>query len=307
MMGFPTTLFGFESTFPDEAACWRYLRRARWPRGFRCPRCGHARSYPLRARELAQCRCCRYQASLTAGTIFHNTQIPLRIWFLAIFFVARHKQGISALQLQKDTGLGSYRTAWLLLHKIRAAMRHGPGELLNGLVEGAETDLGALHETDRAGGRAAGRKTLVGLVVERRRRRGRARLDVLESHGFREIGPFVRGAVEPGRTTLRTDGLDGYRPLAREGIRHERVVQGPDSSRGPRILPFSHMVFSHLKSWLRGTHRGVSRKHLPRYLDEFAFRFSYRDCTEQLGDLILERIAGRSPFPLHRLTAEGSA
>ena len=306
-MGFPTTLFAFQSTFPDEAACWRYLRRARWPRGFRCPRCRHARSYSLWARGLAQCRRCRYQASLTAGTIFHNTRVPLRIRFLAIFFVARHKQGISALQLQQDAGLGSYRTAWLLLHKIRAALRRGPGELLHGLVEADETYLGAPHEKDRAGGRAAGRKALVGLVVERRRRRGRARLDVLESHGYREIGPFVRGVVEPGRTTLRTDGLDGYRPLAREGIRHERIVQGLDRSRAPQILPFSHMVFSHLKAWLRGTHRGVSRKHLPHYLNEFSFRFNHRARTAPIADLVLGRILEHAPFPYSRLAAEGGA
>ena len=303
-MGFPATLLAFQSTFPDEAACWSYLRRARWPRGCRCPRCGHGRSYSLRARGLEQCRRCRYQVSLTAGTIFHNTRVPLRIWFLAIFFVARHKQGISALQLQRDTGLGSYRTAWLLLHKIRASLRRGPSELLHGLVEADETYLGAPYEKSRGGGRAAGRKTLVGLVVERRRGCGRARLEVLESHGFREIGPFVRGAVEPGRTTLRTDGLDGYRPLAREGIRHERIVQGLDRSRAPQILPFSHMVFSHLKAWLRGTHRGVSRKHLSHYLNEFSFRFNHRARDETLADLVIGRILEHTPFPYSRLTAE---
>ncbi len=152
-MIFPSTLLGFQRAFPDEAACWRFLRRARWPRGFRCPRCGHGRSYPLEARGLEQCQRCRYQASLTAGTIFHNTRVSLQIWFLAIFFVGRHKQGISALQLQHDTGLGSYRTAWLLLHKIRAALRRRPGELLHGLVEADETYLGSPHEKGRGGGR----------------------------------------------------------------------------------------------------------------------------------------------------------
>jgi transposase-like protein len=306
-MSFPTTLFAFETAFPDEAACWRHLRRARWPRGFRCPRCSHGRSYPLAARGLEQCRRCRYQASLTAGTIFHNTRVPLRTWFLAIFFVARHKQGISALQFQKDAGLGSYRTAWLLLHKIRAALRRGPGELLSGRVEADETYVGAPYEKGRAGGRAPGRKALVGLVVERKRQKGRVCLGILESHGYREIGPFVRGAVEPKRTTLRTDGLDGYRPLAREGIRHERIVQGGDRSRAPRILPFSHMAFSHLKAWLRGTHRGVSRKHLSRYLDEFAFRFNHRAQAAGIAELIVDRVIRHGPVPWSRLTAEGSA
>lgn len=306
-MRFPTTLPAFQRAFPDEDTCWRFLRRARWPRGFRCPRCGCRRSYRLRARGLEQCGECRYQASLTAGTVFHNTRVPLQTWFLAVFFVARHKQGISALQLQHDTGIGSYRTAWLLLHKIRCALRRRPGELLGGLVEADETYLLAPHEKGRRGGRAPGRKVLVGLVVERRPRTGRLRLDLLESHGFREIGPFVRGAVEPSRTMLRTDGLDGYRPLAREGIRHDRRVQGPDDRRAVKLLPASHSVFYHLKAWLRGTHRGVSRAYLRRYLDEFSFRFNHRATAAELGDLLLARILGGSPFPHHRLRAEAGA
>ena len=106
-MRFPATIFEFQEQFPTEEACWRYLRRLRWPRGFRCPRCGHGRSYFLQRRRLEQCTACRYQAWVTAGTIFHRTRLPLRVWFVVIFFVARHKQGISALQLQRDTGIGS--------------------------------------------------------------------------------------------------------------------------------------------------------------------------------------------------------
>ncbi len=180
-MRFPVTLFEFNRVFPDEYACWGFLRRARWPRGFRCPRCAQGRSYRLFERGLEQCVGCRYQASVTAGTVLHGTRVALRVWFLAIFFVGRHKQGISALQLQRDTGLGSYRTAWLLLHKIRAALRRQPGELLHGLVEADETYLFAPHEKGRRGGRAPGRKILVGLVVEREPRHGRVRLDVVTS------------------------------------------------------------------------------------------------------------------------------
>ena len=306
-MRFPATLLEFHEAFPDEEACWAWLRRARWPRGFRCPRCDHRRSCRLRARGLEQCAACRYQASLTAGTVLHGTRVPLRLWFLALFFVGRHKQGISALQLQRDTGLGSYRTAWLLLHKVRSALGPKPGELLSGLVEADETYLLAPHEKGRAGGRAPGRKVLVGVVVERRGW-GRARLDVLESHSFeRDLGPFVRGAIEAPRTTVRTDGLDGYRPLAQAGIRHERRVQGPDRSRAPRLLPASHAVFYHLKAWLRGTFRGVSRRHLPAYLNEFSYRFSHRHQDPGIAGLILRDLVTHPPFPYARLTAEGSA
>ena len=305
-MRFPTTVFEFQQQFPDEDACWRWLRRVRWPKGFRCPRCAHRESSWLAPRQLDQCRACRYQASLTAGTVLHRTRVPLRVWLLAIFFLSQHKQGISALQLQRDAGIGSYKTAWSLLHKLRAALRPRPGQLLRGLVEADETYLGAPHEKNRRGGRAHGRKALVGAVVERQRRRGRLRLGVLESHTFeRDLGPFVRGAIEGRHTTVRTDGLNSYRQLATAGVAHERVVQGPDRSRGPLLFPWSHAVFSNLKSWLRGTFHGVSHKHLPSYLDEFAYRFNHR-ADDAIG-VILARNALRSrPFPYGSIVAAES-
>jgi len=123
-MRFPETLIEFQERFPDESSCWQALRQQRWPSGFQCPRCGHPKGFPIAARRLEQCARCRYQASVTAGTVFHRTRVPLRIWFLGVFFLARHKQGISALQFQRDTGLGSYQTAWTLLHKLRTALWH---------------------------------------------------------------------------------------------------------------------------------------------------------------------------------------
>ena len=110
-MEFPKTLQEFQAAFPDEEACWEAARRVRWPEGFICPRCGHDASSWISTRRLEQCRGCRYQCSVTAGTVFHRTRVPLLTWFWAIFFLARHKKGISALQLQRDTGLGSYETA----------------------------------------------------------------------------------------------------------------------------------------------------------------------------------------------------
>jgi transposase-like protein len=307
VMTFPSTLLEFQTRFPDEASCWALLRRTRWPRGFRCPRCHHRRSYTLPGRGLEQCVRCRHQASLISGTVFHGTRVPLRIWFLAIFFLGRHKQSISALQLQRDTGLGSYRTAWLLLHKLRSALGPDPARLLSGLVVADETYLGAPHEKGRRGGRAAGRKALVGVVVERRRRTGRARLGVLTSHTFEDdLGPFVRGAIEGRNTTVRTDGLWSYRPLAQVGVRHEYTVQ-PSRDQAPALLPWSHTVFAHLKAWLRGTFRGVSRKHLASYLEEFSYRFNHRDRDEELGGLILEQALGNGPLTYHRLVAEPSA
>lgn len=305
-MKFPETLIEFQEQFPDEAACWKALRRLRWPHGFECPRCGHRKSYPIAGRRLEQCQSCCYQASLTAGTIFHKTRVPLRIWFLGIFFVARHKQGISALQFQRDTGLGSYQTAWTLLHKVRSALWQRAEHRLRGWVEADETYVGSKRERGLRGGREVGHKTIVAVAVEQRRHTaGSARLAVLEGVSFEEdLGPFLRGAIDADKAAVRTDGFAGYLPLEEAGITHDRHVQGSDRTRSAKILPWSHTIFSNLKAWLLGTFRGVSKKHMPRYLDEFIYRFNRRWREGELFGFVLSRAVRGEPFPYSRLTAE---
>jgi hypothetical protein len=306
-MGFPTTLQEFQSTFPDEQACWEALRRARWPKGFACPRCGHTASSWISTRRLEQCCDCRYQCSVTAGTVFHQTRAPLLTWFWAIFFIARHKKGISALQLQRDTGLGSYKTAWTLLHRLRSALRYRPDSRLAGLVEVDETYVGG-HERGRRGGREVLHKSIVAVAVEQRAHHaGRARLSVLEGIRFKEdLGPFVGGVVDAGRTTARTDGLNVYFGLKTIGIRHDRKVQGSDRANSTKILPWSHTIFGNLKTWLRGTFHGVSRKHLQLYLDEFVYRFDRRWREGELFEFVLNRAASARPLSYHRLVAEAT-
>ncbi len=154
MLRFPRTLLEVQAQFPDEASCWAYLRHARWPQGFRCPRCTGTGSHFLATRRLEQCRTCRYQGSVTAGTVFHGTRAPLRVWFLGVFFLARHKKGISALQFQRDTGVGSYQTAWTLLHKLRSGLGAELSRRLKGAVEADETYIGG-YRTGRKGGASA--------------------------------------------------------------------------------------------------------------------------------------------------------
>lgn len=305
-MRFPETLIEFQEQFPDEASCWQALRRQRWPHGFQCPRCGHRRSYAIAERRLEQCKRCRYQASATAGTVFHRTRVPLRIWFLGIFFLARHKQGISALQFQRDTGLGSYQTAWTLLHKLRSALWHRPESRLRGWVEADETYVGAEKEKGLRGGREVGHKTIVAVAVEQlRHTAGSARLSVLEGVSFeRDLGPFLRGAIDARHAVVRTDGFAGYLALEEVGVAHDRHIQGPDRSRSAEILPWSHTIFSNLKAWLLGTFRGVSKKHMPRYLDEFVYRFNRRWREAELFGFVLNRAVRGEPFPYSRLTAE---
>jgi transposase-like protein len=299
----PRTLWEFEAMFPDEEACWEHLRRVRWPRGFRCPRCGHAESYPIRDRGLEQCRACRHQASLTAGTVLHRTRVPLRTWFLAIFFLGRHKKGISALQFQKDAGIGSYKTAWALFHKVRSALAERPARRLVGLVEADETYVGRRGERGVTG-RQTRRKAIVAAAVENRGpHAGALRLAVVPGVSQADLGPFVRAMIDASEAVVRTDDWSGYFDLAAHGATHQRLRQG-DPRRAARILPWSHTVFSNLKTWLRGTFHGVSNKHLPRYLQEFEYRFNRRWRESQMFEFVLRRAVLGEPCPVHRLVAE---
>jgi transposase-like protein len=299
----PRTLHDFYAQFPDEDACWRALRQMRWPQGFVCPRCGGRGSHRLRTRRLEQCRACRYQASPTAGTIFHKTRVPLRSWFLAIFFVGRHKKGISALQLQRDTGLGSYQTAWTMLHKLRSALGHRPEFRLTGLVEADETYIGGAVSGGKRG-RGAPNKTLVaGAVEQRQHSAGSVRLAVVPHASKDELGPFVRGVIDASEATVLTDGLPAYGHLGPAGVDHRPAVQG-DPARAADILPWIHKVFSNLKTWLRGTFHGVSPKHLPRYLQEFSYRFDRRAREAELFHFVLRRAVRGEPLTYARLTAE---
>jgi len=302
----PITLDEFYAMFATERRCWEHLRRMRWPHGFRCPRCEGRKAHRLAARGLWQCAACRYQASLTAGTPFHGTRVPLRTWFLAMFFVARHKKGISALQLQRTAGLGSYKTAWTLLHKVRSTLGRNPLFPLTGHVEADETYIGP-RRVQGPRGRGALGKTPVGIAVENRGpHAGKVRLAVLEGVSAEDVQPFVRGAIDAGQARVRTDGLPSYHGLREAGVRHRARVQG-DSRRAAHLLPWVHTMASNLKTWLRGTFHGVSPKHLPRYLDEFSYRFDRRWREGELFAFVLRRVARGAPLPYRLLVAEGTA
>jgi transposase-like protein len=258
-------------------------------------------SHFIRSRQLDQCRQCRYQASVTAGTVFHRTRVPLRVWFLGIFFLARHKKGISALQFQRDTGLGSYQTAWTLLHKLRSGLGPRPEDRLTGAVEADETYIGGYHPRR---GRGLG-KTGIAVAVERRRHSaGAMRLAVVPNTSAEALSAFVRGAIDGQEATVFTDGWVGYAPLRGQGVQHRPAVAGRGRQAAER-LPWAHTVFGNLKTWLRGTFHGVSAKHLQRYLNEFVYRFDRRWREDQLFAFVLRRATHAGPLPYYRLTAEG--
>jgi transposase-like protein len=272
---FPRTLAEFQDRFASEDDCRRYLVACRWPNGFRCPRCGGGDAHELAGRGLLQCRSCRHQTSVTAGTVLHRARVPLRLWFSAAHLVTTHTPGFSALQLQRQLGLGRYETAWTMLQKLRRAMLRPERDRIAGTVEVDETYVGGVEEGRRGGRHRDSTKSIVVGAVEVRDGggSGRIRLAVVEDLSAASLTAFVAAAVKPGDIVL-PDGWQGYAPL-RHAYDHRPSTVG-DLRNASKLLPRVHRTFSNLKTWLKGTHHGVSAKHLPHYVNEFVFRFNRR-------------------------------
>jgi transposase-like protein len=268
---YPRTLLELEQRFRSEEACAAYLGSLRWPRGWVCPRCAGQAAWSVR-RARWRCGQCRYEMSITAGTIFQDTHLPLTTWFRAMWHVTSQKNGISALGLQRVLGLGSYKTSWAMLHKLRRAMI-GPGrERLQGIVEVDEAYWGD-EEAGIKGRRTEQRALIVVAAEEKGKGIGRIRLRRLLDLSRSRLHGFIGQVIEPG-STVRTDGLNAYREL--QGYLHDRQVQRRQAP-GDHLLPRVHRVISLLKRWLMGTHQGaIANEHLDDYLDEFVFRFNRR-------------------------------
>ena len=219
MEDYPRTLRELEARFATEQACREYLARLRWGQEFVCPACDGTEAWPT-ARGLWMCAACGHQASVIAGTIFQGTRTPLSVWFRAIWWVVSQKNGASALGLQRVLGLGSYRTAWTWLHKLRRAMVRPGRDRVSEEVEVDETLVGGLE----AGGgrRHLGKKALVVIAAEVRGRAiGRIRMQRVADASADSLLTFVQHAVQPGSVVI-TDGLQSYRRLPKRGYRHDR-------------------------------------------------------------------------------------
>ena len=289
---FPRSLPEFQRLFPDEAACAAYLERARWSDGFICLRCGTiGEPYRYSARPgVLCCRACRRETRLTAGTVMERTHTPLSVWFWAAYLVASQTPGISAVQLQRQLGLSRYETAFQILHKLRAGMVRPDQDQIGGKpdehVEADETWIGG---RTRGEGRGVHHQSLVAAAVEVRQRKpgtklnprrsgryaGRVRLAVVPDRSARALGGFVKTVVVPGARII-TDDWSGYAGLTKHGFNHVAIAERGDPQVAEEFMPIVHLVFSNLKTWLRGIHHGVSPQHLQTYLNEFTFRFNRR-------------------------------
>ena len=290
---YPRSLLEFEDRFATDQACRDYLTQLRWP---------HGTAWTATRGRLV-CGGCRHQTSVTAGTIFHDTRKPLRLWFRAMWYVTSQKNGTSAIGLQRVLGLGSYLTAWTWLHKLRRAMVRPGRDRLSGRVEVDETYVGG--EEPEAHARQILGKCLVAIAAQEDGRGiGRIRMARIPDASAVSLQQFIRWAIEPG-SVVHTDGWEGYRSLGKNGYRHKvTILRGQGKDAAIELLPRVHRVAGLLKRWLLGTHQGsVSGNHLDYYLDEFTFRFNRRKSRSR-GKLfyrLVEQALNVEPSPYHSM------
>jgi Zn ribbon nucleic-acid-binding protein len=260
---FPRTAIEFEERLQSEEDCRTYWIEARWGGNPACARCTSTRVWEERGGRLFECAECGHQTSLTSGTVLEKTKKPFKVWFRAVFEIASRRNGISAKELQRIMGFGSYKTAWSWLHKIRASLMRPDPEPLGQDVEIDEAYVGS----KRLG------KALVLVAAERG---GRVRLALAENNDEATIKRFADTYIAP-RADVTTDGHAGYNSSSLGERQHEAVVQTREEKRNDDAVQTAHWVVSLLKRWLLGTHGGgVKTHHLQSYLDEFQFRYNRR-------------------------------
>ena len=260
------SLIQFQKAFSSNEACEKHLVEQRWKNGFACPQCGHDKAWYLTGRKLFDCKTCRFQTSLTAGTIFHGTKTPLVKWYWLLYHMAMNKVGVSVSEMQRILEIGQYKTAWLMAHKIRKAMAdRDAGYSLAGLIEMDETFFGPKGSKKGRGGE---RKSTVLCAVSLYRnkkgedRPGFAHMQVADNASADTIEDFLDrlgcgASAEEGKQLLdaiRTDGWKSYGSAAKKkGLEHLKVVLRDPKSAG-KLLPWVHRVISNIKAVTQVSH-----------------------------------------------------
>lgn len=281
------SLIDFFEQFQGEEECEKHLFNIRWPENYQCPNCNNIEYYYHKNRKLYQCKQCNYQLSITAGTIFHKTRIPLKKWFLMIYFMATSKMGISILSLQKRIGIKSYQTAWHMSHKIRSAMgERDSNYTLNGYIDVDEAYFGGKSKGKQ--GRGSKNKTC-GLIMlslkEPKEYPNFISMKVIKNAGSDEILPILQNNINKN-SNIRTDGWSGYIPCETEFKNHESIICKTLEEK-ESMFKWIHIMISNFKGFILGVYRGVKSKHYQKYFDEFCYRFNRRIVFDELFNRLL--------------------
>ena len=286
----PQSIFQVVTKFNTEKKCIAHLERMRWPNGPICLRCKSPRIFKYetagktgKMRKLYQCVDCLYQFTVTVGTIFHDSHLPLTKWFLAIYMICSAKKGVSALQLQRELEIGSYKTAWYMAHRIRLAMQEDADfcEKFSGIVEVDETYIGG----KRSGPRGRGAANKIPVVGIKERTTGQIRLKAVKNVSSRTLSDFIRANTEEG-AEVHTDEFSSYLWLDSSEFAHKSVNHSKTYVRGNVHVNGVENVWSLFKRGIMGVFHKVSAKYLPIYLDEFAFRFNNRDAINMMDRVL---------------------
>lgn len=278
--------------FGTEEKCRAVLEELRWPNGICCPRCKSEKISRIHERAQFDCDTCRYQFSVTSSTIWHDTHLPLRKWFMAIYLTIESKKGFSANQMKRVLGV-SYKTAWFLCHRIRAAMTEQSPTQLNGTVECDETYIGG-----RMGGRGRGRGASLqnkAIVIGVIQRGGKIRLQVIDKPDRKTLHAFIKEHTAPDTEVIITDEFKGYKSIGDHDTVHETVNHVQKKwARGDVHTNGIENVWSLLKRSVTGTYHKLSVKHLDAYLDELEWRFNNRDNSYLFRDTLLKLLNSKN-------------
>lgn len=286
------SLLQWQKRFGTEKACADAIAKYRWPDGFICPKCSHNAAWYISSRKVYQCSKCRHQTSITAGTLFHSTNLPLVKWFWAIYLMASDKGGISATRLSKQIGV-TWRTARKMLKKLRMAMAHRDSlyRLFEELIEMDDTYIGGKKPGKR--GRGAGGKKPVLVAIERRgKKSGFIAMQAVDTISGETVKTFLKRHLQKGRH-VRTDAFPALNVIKDDHI-HEKKVTPPGEASS--WLPKVHIVIGNLKKFLNGTYHGVSPQYLQEYLDEFCYRFNRRYWEFELPFRLLNASVSHVPI-----------
>ncbi len=281
----------WQSRFHDEAACREALKALKWSDGFICPRCGHHHANFISSRAIYQCGACQHQTSLTAGTLFHRSHLPLQKWFWAIYFMGSDKGGISAVRLSQLIEV-NWRTARLLLKKLRKAMGHKDNlYALHGTIEVDDALVGGKHAGKR--GRGAEGKTAVLIACESREKRaGYIAMNAVDSVNHSTVASFVKNTIANDQI-VHSDALSALNIISKTQHHEARVTP---ANKVDGWLPWVHIAIGNLKTFLLGTFHGVSGKYLQEYLDEFCYRFNRRFFEKEIPNRLLNLAIIHAPL-----------
>ena len=288
------SLLEWQERYGTEIACADALARIRWPNGFMCPKCSHERAYYMSKRKVYECSSCHYQVSVTAGTLFHSTNLPLVKWFWAIYLVASDKGGISATRLAKHIGV-SWLTARRMLQKIRIAMgRRDSIYRLDDLIELDDTYVGGKRSGGKRGRGAEGKKPVLVAVENKGKKAGFMAMEAVPTISGETVRQFLARHLQQGQT-VRTDA---FHALNTVGETQNHLKKVTPANEAMNWLPWVHIIIGNLKKFLNGTYHGVSSRYLQEYLDEFCYRFNRRSWEPELPYRLLNACLTHLPIKL---------